>query len=260
VPARAASIKLYLATSNPHKLEEVRSLASAFSPADAAPVASKGAGVEPSSPSRSERVPEPATANPSGAAPFAFKGAGFDLSSASPPPFSSTFNIVLLPDFSTLPPFDEIFPTFAENAAGKALHYSRFTDQFVVADDSGLIVPALAGAPGVHSARYAGPNATDADRIAKLLDAMRTHKDDARRAHFVCVIAAAQRGKMHAVVSAQVDGILLDRPQGAAGFGYDPIFFFPPLHKTFAEISREEKNLHSHRGQALRRLLAALLP
>jgi len=168
------------------------------------------------------------------------------------------FEIALLPNFSSLPVFDEIWPTFAENAAGKALHYSRSTGQLVLADDSGLVVPTLGGAPGVHSARYAGPNATDADRVAKLLDAMRGREGDARQAHFVCVIAVAQRGAVHAVVSAQAEGRLLDRPQGAGGFGYDPLFLFPPLGKTFAEISREEKNLHSHRGIAVRKVMEFL--
>ena len=173
---------------------------------------------------------------------------------AGPPPFE----IAALPELSSLPPFEEIWPTFGENAAGKALHYSRTTDQLVLADDSGLVVPALGGAPGVHSARYAGPNATDADRVAKLLEAMRGREDDDRRAHFVCVIAVAQRGAVRALVSAQAEGTLLDRPRGAGGFGYDPIFFFAPLGKTFAEISREEKNLYSHRGIATRKVMEFL--
>jgi len=192
-----------------------------------------------------------------GAAPFVLRGARFDPSSL-PPPISAPTEIALLPNFSSLPRFDEIFPTFAENAAGKALHYSRFTDQLVVADDSGLVVPALDGAPGVHSARYAGPNATDADRVAKLIDAMRGREGGERKAHFVCVIAVAYGGAARAVVSAQADGVLLDRPRGGCGFGYDPVFFFPPLGKTFAEISREEKNLHSHRGIAFRKAMEFL--
>jgi XTP/dITP diphosphohydrolase len=173
---------------------------------------------------------------------------------AGPPPFE----IAALPELSSLPPFEEIWPTFGENAAGKALHYSRTTDQLVLADDSGLVVPALGGAPGVHSARYAGPNASDADRVAKLLEATRARVGDKREAHFVCVIAVAQRGAIRALVSAQAEGTLLDRPRGAGGFGYDPIFFFPPLGKTFAEISREEKNLYSHRGIATRKVMEFL--
>lgn len=199
MPAPRANVKLFLASANLGKLEEVRALAGA-----------------------------------------------------------SPFEVSALPGISSLPAFDEIYPTFAENAAGKALHYSRSTDELVLADDSGLVVPALGGAPGVQSARYAGANASDADRVAKLLDAMRDLQGDARNAHFVCVIAIARRGTALAVISALVEGRLLDRPQGAAGFGYDPIFFFPPLGKTFAEISRDEKNLHSHRGAAFRKAIEFL--
>ena len=156
-----------------------------------------------------------------------------------------------------MPPFDESAPTFAENAAGKALHYSRLTDELVLADDSGLVVPALGGAPGVHSARYAGAGATDSDRIRKLLDEMRGKQGDARAARFVCVLAVAKRGRVLAVVSDFVPGVLLESPRGTGGFGYDPIFFVPELNQTFAELSYEEKNRLSHRGKAFRRLLEA---
>lgn len=163
-----------------------------------------------------------------------------------------------LPDFHSLPQFEESAPTFAENAAGKALHFSRFTEELVMADDSGLVVPALGGAPGPVSARYAGPNATDADRVRKLLAAMAEKGMADRRARFVCVIALARRGRLVAIFSDAVEGILLETPRGQGGFGYDPIFFYPPLGKTFAELPREEKNRHSHRGKAFRKLLAFL--
>jgi XTP/dITP diphosphohydrolase len=139
------------------------------------------------------------------------------------------------------------------------LHYSHFCDGLVIADESGLVVPALGGAPGVHSARYAGPGASDSDRIRKLLDVMRAKKDGDRRARFVCVIAVAERGEARGVFSAAAEGELLDAPRGEGGFGYDPIFFFPKLGKTYAEISREEKNQHSHRGKAFRRALDFLM-
>ncbi len=129
----------------------------------------------------------------------------------------------------------------------------------MIADDSGLVVPALGGAPGVHSARYAGPDASDADRIRKVLGEMRGKKGEERRARFVCVVAVAESGKMRGVFSASAEGILLEEPRGRDGFGYDPIFFFPALGKTYAEISREEKNLHSHRGKAFRKALDFLL-
>ena len=163
-----------------------------------------------------------------------------------------------LPGFDALPRLEESAPTFAENATGKALHYSRLAEDAVIADDSGLVVSALGGAPGVHSARYAGPQAGDADRVAKLLQEMRGKQGEARRARFVCVLAMAQRGRAIAVFSDCAQGILTEEPRGGQGFGYDPIFFFPPIGRTFAEMTREEKNLHSHRGRAFRKLLAFL--
>jgi XTP/dITP diphosphohydrolase len=166
--------------------------------------------------------------------------------------------LALLPDFDTAPAFEENAPTFAENAAGKALHYSRHKDGLVFADDSGLVVPALGGAPGVHSARYAGPQATNSQRIEKLLSEMRGKTGSGRAAHFVCAIALAERGRAMAVVTDRVDGEILEAPRGSGGFGYDPVFYFPALEKTFAELPAEEKNQRSHRGKAFRRLLAAL--
>jgi XTP/dITP diphosphohydrolase len=171
----------------------------------------------------------------------------------------ASVELALIPNFDTLPKFDEGASTFAENAVAKALHYGRFSEGRVMADDSGLVVPALGGAPGVHSARYAGPGASDADRIRKLLDEMRGKKGENRRARFVCVIVLAERGNARGVFSASAEGELLDAPRGAGGFGYDPIFFFPALGKTYAEISREEKNQHSHRGKAFRKALDFLV-
>lgn len=164
----------------------------------------------------------------------------------------------LLPNLALLPAFDESAPTFAENAAGKALHYSRHASEAVMADDSGLVVPALGGAPGVNSARYAGPGASDADRVRKLLAALQERKVADRAARFVCVLALARQGHLLAVFSDFVEGVLLDAPRGAGGFGYDPIFLYPPLGKTFAELPREEKNLLSHRGRAFGKLLVHL--
>lgn len=171
----------------------------------------------------------------------------------------SPVDLDLIPGFSALPQFDESFPTFAENGAGKALHYSQFTEELVFADDSGLVVPALGGKPGVRSARYGGLNATDADRVCKLLSEMRGKANDERRARFVCVLAVARKGRAIAVLSDGVEGILAERPIGANGFGYDPIFSFPPLERTFAELSRDEKNRYSHRGNAFRKMLRLLL-
>ncbi len=164
----------------------------------------------------------------------------------------------VLPGFDKLPAFEEGSPTFAENATGKALHYSRLREVMVFAEDSGLVVPALGGAPGVHSARYAGPQATNARRIEKLLGGMQSKTGNERAAYFVCAIALAKKGRAIAIVTDRVDGEILESPRGMGGFGYDPVFYFPALKKTFAELSAEEKNRFSHRGKAFRRLLGAL--
>jgi len=158
-----------------------------------------------------------------------------------------------LPNFSQLRPFDESAPTFAEIAAGKALHYSRFTPEIVLADDSGLAVPALGGVPGVRSARYAGPRASDAENVEKLLRELEGKEDVDRRARFVCVIAVARQGRMLVVASDFAEGVIAKNPSGAHGFGYDPVFFFPDAGHTFAEISPDEKNRYSHRCKAFRK-------
>lgn len=178
-----------------------------------------------------------------------------ELAAESP---TQGFEIAALPDFAKFPVYDETADTFAENAAGKALHYSQFTDETVLADDSGLVVPALDGAPGVHSARYAGPGATDADRVAKLLREMADITGDARRARFVCVIVVARNGRALAVVSDACDGSIIHAPRGTNGFGYDPVFLFAELGKTYAEASNSEKNRLSHRGKAFRKTMYVL--
>ena len=164
----------------------------------------------------------------------------------------------LLPGYAALPEYLEDAPTFAENAAGKALYYSRHCSELVFADDSGLVVPALGGAPGVQSARYAGADASNEQKIAKLIGELRGKQGAERAAYFVCVIAVALRGRCVAVVSEKVDGEILAEPRGTSGFGYDPVFFFPPLGKAFAQLSADEKNQHSHRGKAFRRLMQVL--
>ena len=128
----------------------------------------------------------------------------------------------------------------------------------VFSDDSGLVVPALGGEPGVHSARYAGVGASNDQKIAKLLAALQGKTGAERSACFVCVIAVAQLGRALAVVSGKVDGEILEVPRGTGGFGYDPVFYFPALGKSFAELPPDEKNARSHRGNAFRRLLEAL--
>ena len=171
---------------------------------------------------------------------------------------SCALALEMVPEFASLPEFEEKAPTFGENALGKALHYSRCCDGLVMVDDSGLVVPALGGAPGVQSARYAGAGAAEEARIGKLLSEMHGLTGPQREAYFVCVVAAARGGQGVAIVSDRVDGEILEGPRGSGGFGYDPVFYFPSMQKTFAELSREEKNRLSHRGRAFRRLLAAL--
>jgi XTP/dITP diphosphohydrolase len=168
------------------------------------------------------------------------------------------FDLDLLPNFPEVPTFEESAPTFAENSAGKALHYSQFTTELVMADDSGLVVPALGGAPGVYSARYAGPDATDGDRILKLLREMNGRTGDERRARFVCVTTLARSGRALAITSDFVEGLVLEEPKGLGGFGYDPIFYSTELGHAFGEASQDEKNRYSHRGKAFRKLFEYL--
>jgi XTP/dITP diphosphohydrolase len=171
---------------------------------------------------------------------------------------STTFLVEMVPRFDSLAPFEENAPTFGENALGKALYYSQLSDGIVFADDSGLVVPALGGEPGVHSARYAGPQATSAERINKLLQELANKPREERAAYFCCVIAVIRQGLPIAVISNRADGEILEAPRGAGGFGYDPIFYLPELVKTFAELTAQEKNLYSHRGKAFRRVLSFL--
>src|SRR5215813_10144545 len=164
----------------------------------------------------------------------------------------------LFPEFDSLPAFEESAPTFAENSLGKAIHYSKRTTEVVITDDSGLVVPSLGGRPGVQSARYAGAGSTSSQRIEKLLAEMKGKEGEKRGAYFVCALSAVLQNRALAVITARADGEILETPRGSGGFGYDPIFYFPSLRKTFAELTAEEKNQHSHRGKAFRRLLAVL--
>ena len=169
--------------------------------------------------------------------------------------------IASIPHFSSLPPVAEDGATFEANARKKAEFYSRFVPgELVLADDSGLEVDALGGAPGVHSARYAADdpssaNADDAANNARLLQEMKNTRPDRRTARFVCVIAAARDGQTLQIFRGQAEGSILDRPRGSGGFGYDPLFYFPAIQETFAELEPEEKARYSHRGAAFRLFL-----
>lgn len=150
--------------------------------------------------------------------------------------------------FGGLPEIIEDGATFEENSAIKAKEASRYADMAAFADDSGLVVEALNGEPGINSARYAGPDASDAQRIEKLLENMKGKTN--RKAKFVCVISLAYRGNLAAQFRGEVSGIITDAPRGENGFGYDPVFIPDGYDKTFAELGAEVKDSISHRGKA----------
>jgi len=157
-----------------------------------------------------------------------------------------------LDDFGPIPPLTEEGKTFDENAYQKASFAARILGLPALADDSGLLVEALDGAPGIHSARYAGEHATDEQRYLKLLDEMKGKSN--RNAAFECVISIAVPTGSALTYEARCQGLITERPVGSNGFGYDPIFFYPPSNKTFAELTREEKSRVSHRGKAFAEL------
>jgi XTP/dITP diphosphohydrolase len=173
-----------------------------------------------------------------------------------------------LPEFCSLPSVVEDGLTFEDNARKKAEAYSRYAPgETVVADDSGLEIDALNGDPGVHSARYAAPdlqnkqpheaeaNTDDEANNARVLRELRNVPAAQRTGRFVCVLAAARDGKTLATFRGTAEGVILNAPRGENGFGYDPLFYFPAIEKTFAELSAEEKTQYSHRGAAFREFL-----
>ncbi len=172
-------------------------------------------------------------------------------------------NVAALPNFSTLPTVVEDGATFEANARKKAEEYSLAAPgEIVLADDSGLEVDALHGAPGVHSARYAaddpqqaGSNTDDDANNARVLRELKGVPAEKRSGRFVCVIVAAQDGNALASFRGVAEGTILDHLRGSNGFGYDPMFYFPAIKKTFAELTTEEKAQFSHRGAAFRKVL-----
>ncbi|NNF98771.1 MAG: XTP/dITP diphosphatase [Desulfobacteraceae bacterium] len=163
-------------------------------------------------------------------------------------------NIKNLADFGPIPSVVEDGDSFDDNAYKKSSFTARVLGYPALADDSGLVVEALGGAPGVHSARYAGANATDEQRCKKLLAEL-NHKTN-RNAYFKCVISLAVPTGQALTYEATCEGTINNSPAGKNGFGYDPVFYFPPLNKTFAQLSVAEKSKISHRGKALRELRA----
>lgn len=169
---------------------------------------------------------------------------------------SKRVSIELLPGFSQFPGVLEDGATFEENAIIKASHYGALAIGRLFADDSGLEVDALNGAPGVYSARFSGPHATDESNNRLLLEKLAGVEN--RAARFVCAIAVVEDTRLLGVYRGTVEGRILHEPRGAGGFGYDPLFYCPVLDCTFGEATEEQKIEVSHRGQALRAMIAAL--
>jgi XTP/dITP diphosphohydrolase len=198
-----------------------------------------------------------ATSNPGKLRDFAGAAAPFGIAIAN------------IPNFSSLPEVVEDGATFEENARKKAESYSLAAPgEFVLADDSGLEIDALGGAPGVRSARYAadrphndqphtaGCNTDDEANNARVLRELERIPEQKRTARFVCVLAVAHDGQTLHTFRGSAEGIILNAPRGKNGFGYDPLFFFPAIHKTFAQLDAQEKSRYSHRGAAFRAFLA----
>jgi len=164
--------------------------------------------------------------------------------------------IELLPDFEKLPPYQETGFTFEENAVQKARYYGAHAPGLLFADDSGLEVDALGGAPGVYSARFGGASASDATNNRVLLEVLQGVQP--RTARFVCVIALVEGDHLRGVFRGAVEGLVGEEPRGSNGFGYDPLFYYPPFGCTFGEVEPERKLAVGHRGQALRAMLASL--
>ena len=168
-----------------------------------------------------------------------------------------SIELLTLDDFGglTMPPEDGI--TFEENAYNKARYVANETKLAALADDSGLVVRALSGAPGIRSARYAGSGATDGENIDKLLKELGDRPEGDRQASFICALALVGlcgEAPCEEIVTGRVDGIILRERRGDKGFGYDPVFYIPALKRTMAELTKDEKNRVSHRGMALRKL------
>ena len=163
---------------------------------------------------------------------------------------ATSLQVISLADLASPPQLSEPYDTFAGNAQHKAVTAARASGYLTVADDSGLVVPALDGEPGIRSSRVGD---SDPGRIRWLLGEMRDLTGEQRVAYFVCVIALANlHGEMIGTWQGRVDGVIIPQPQGEGGFGYDPVFLYPPTQQTFAEMSPQQKNEVSHRGQALR--------
>jgi XTP/dITP diphosphohydrolase len=170
---------------------------------------------------------------------------------------AGSVQVEALPELGSIEPCEETGATFEENAVQKALYYSRDCDVLLFVDDSGLEVDALRGEPGVYSARYAGLGASDEANNRLVLDRMRGIRE--RTARFVCVVALAKSGQLVRTFRGEVEGLLADEPRGSNGFGYDPLFYYPPFGCTFGEAPLERKMEVSHRSRALHSMRDYLL-
>ena len=167
--------------------------------------------------------------------------------------------IMSLKELGQLNPFSETGKTFEENARGKSFFYSMNWEDLTLAEDSGLEIEALNGEPGVLSARYSGEQATDEKNNQKVLERMKEVPSEKRKARFVSCMVLSQKGEVITKIKESVEGVITFEEKGTHGFGYDPLFYYPPLKKTFAELQPEEKNKVSHRGRALKKLKEYLL-
>ena len=168
-------------------------------------------------------------------------------------------DLVTLADWPEIPVPEETGRTFAENARLKALYYARQTNELTVAEDSGLEIDALGGAPGVESARFGGAGSSYPEKFALIYDALRAKNVGTTTARFVCALALARGGDVLFEARGTVEGEIAPEPRGSGGFGYDPIFYYPPFGCTLAEASAEQKAGVSHRGEAFRKLRAYLM-
>src|SRR5215470_18539011 len=164
------------------------------------------------------------------------------------------FSLVTLADWPDVAPPEETGRTFAANAQLKALYYARHTGQLTVAEDSGLEIDALGGAPGVESARFGGAGSSYPEKFTLIYDALRAQKAETSTARFVCALALARGDEVVFETRGTVEGTIAPEPKGSGGFGYDPIFYYPPFGCTLAEATPEQKAIVSHRGQAFRKL------
>ncbi len=170
-----------------------------------------------------------------------------------------SFDLISLQELSLEDNYEEMGSSFLEIARNKAVYWSKITKILTLGEDSGLEVPALSGEPGIYSARYAGKNKDAEENIKKLLKEMEGIPENERKAYFKCAVVISSGESVIFETVEEVEGVILTEKRGGGGFGYDPIFFYPPLGKTFAELSVEEKNKVSHRGKALKKVRDFLL-